>query len=133
MEGESRSQQRPCHVRESEEQQGASSKGVNCPDGGPGEQEVDETETEGSDQGALLACTGLTKHGRGVEGDNVDTWERSEEKTFQKKHMAVRTTHLLSDHHREAGKSCTSDPGNGKELGESTEVIASADDARFDL
>lgn len=44
---ETRGEQRPRHLGEGEEQEGAASKGVDGPDGGPGEDEVDHAEAEG--------------------------------------------------------------------------------------
>jgi hypothetical protein len=43
---QTRGEQTPRHVRESEEQQRAAAEGVNGPDGGPGKDEVDETKAK---------------------------------------------------------------------------------------
>lgn len=49
-EAEAGGEERPCHLREGEEEQRAAAVGVDCPDGGPGEDEVDEPEAEGGEQ-----------------------------------------------------------------------------------
>ena len=47
VEAEAGGEQRPEHLREGEEQEGAAAEGVDGPDRRPGEDEVDETEAEG--------------------------------------------------------------------------------------
>jgi len=42
-------EQGPEHLGEGEEQEGSATKCVNGPDGGPGEDEIDEAEAEGSE------------------------------------------------------------------------------------
>lgn len=44
--GHASGEERPRHVGEREQEQPTPAKGVDCPDGGPGEDEVDEPEAE---------------------------------------------------------------------------------------
>ena len=66
-------QERPGHIGKGEQKQGTTSPGVNGPDGGPSEDEVDQSEPERRQQSLQIASTRLTENGGGVEGDDVDT------------------------------------------------------------
>lgn len=65
-----RGEEGPGHVGEGEEEQGATAEGVDGPDCGPGEDEVDEAEAEGGDEGFGFSGPGEAEDGRGVEGDD---------------------------------------------------------------
>ena len=49
-EAEAGGEESPCHLWEGEEEECAAAVGVDCPDGGPGEDEVDEAEAEGGEE-----------------------------------------------------------------------------------
>lgn len=68
-------QERPKHLREGEDEEAAASKGVDCPDGRPGEHEIDEAEAPGGEEGGYIAGACLLKDGRRVESNNVDCSE----------------------------------------------------------
>ena len=102
--------QSPCHVGESEEKESTATPGINGPDSGPSEDEIDETESERGKQGIQIASTSVHEDSRGVESDDVDT------------------AHLLSQHDRERSASCTSDTGNREELNEAGDIVALAND-----
>ena len=114
-EAEARGQERPGHLREGEEEQGAPAVGIDCPDGGPGEDEVDEAEAEGGEQGLQGPGAGFDEDGRGVEGYDVDA------------------AHLLGEHDSEGGEGGAADAWDGEELDESGDVVAFADDVCFFL
>ena len=65
-------QERPKHLREGEDEEAAASKGVDCPDSRPGEDEVDKAEAPCGEKGGYIAGACLLKDGRRVEGNDVD-------------------------------------------------------------
>jgi hypothetical protein len=65
-------EQRPTHIRECEEEECATSESVDGPDGWPGKDEVDKTESPGCEKGTSDGKPGLTEDGGGIEGDNID-------------------------------------------------------------
>jgi hypothetical protein len=70
-----RCQQRPEHIRECEQKQPTSAKGVNRPHSWPREKEVDKAEAERGKQSLLLSRAAFFENGRRVECDDVDcTW-----------------------------------------------------------
>lgn len=69
---ETSSKKSPAHVGECEEKETAASKGIDGPHGGPGEDEIDETETEGCKESLLLGESTLFEDGGRVEGNDVD-------------------------------------------------------------
>ena len=112
-EAEAGSQQGPSHLREGEKQQRTASPGINGPDRGPSEHEIDSTKAPGSEKGFEVACAGLDEDGGGVEGYDIDA------------------THLLSNHDSPRGEGSAPHSGDGEELDESTEVGAVTDDFGF--
>ena len=72
QEAETCSQERPRHLREGEEQQGSASKRVNSPDRWPGEDEVDQSESERGNEGVAFRSISLSENSRTVKGDYVD-------------------------------------------------------------
>ena len=105
----------PGHLREGEEEQGAAAVGVDCPDGGPGEDEIDEAEAEGGEQSLQAASSGVDKDRRGVEGDDVDT------------------THLLRQHDGKGSQRRTAYTRDCEELNEAGHIVGFADDVAFFL
>ncbi len=73
-EAEAGGEQGPAHVRESEEEEVAAAEGIDRPDGGPSEGEVDEAETPGREKGLGGAGTSVFEDCTAVEGNNVD-WD----------------------------------------------------------
>lgn len=71
VEAEAGSEQRPCHLWEREEEEGAAAEGVDCEKGGPGEDKVDETEAKTGDEGLGGRGAGFSEDCRGVEGLDV--------------------------------------------------------------
>ncbi len=114
-EAESGREKGPGHVGEGEEEEGAASPGVNGPDRGPGEDEIDETEAEGGEERVEIGGAGVDEDGRGVEGDDVDA------------------AHLLGQHDCEGGTGRAADTGDGEEFDEAGDVVAAADDVGFFL
>ena len=114
-EAQSRCEERPGHVGEGEEQEGASAPGVDCPDCGPGEDEIYEPEAEGGEQGLQVAGAGLVEDRGAVEGDDVYA------------------AHLLGEHDGEGGSCCTPDAGDGEKFEEAGDVVAAADNVSFFL
>ena len=108
-------EQRPGHVGEGEEQEGAAAEGVDGPDGRPREDEVDETESERRPQSLLWRSAGVDEDGRGVEGNDVDT------------------AHLLRKHDGERGQGGAADTRNGEQLDESLRVVGLSGDGAFKL
>ena len=114
-EAEPRREEGPGHLREGEEQERASAVGVDGPDGGPGEDEVDEAEAEGGEQGLEAAGAGVDEDGRGVEGDDVDA------------------AHLLRQHDGEGRQRGAAHARDGEELDKAGHVVGFADDVAFFL
>ena len=112
-EAEACSQQGPSHLWEGKEQQRTASPGVDSPDGGPGEDEIDRTKAPGSEKGFEVTGAGFDKDGGGVEGYDIDT------------------AHLLGDHDSPGGEGGATHTGDGEELDETGEVVAVADDFGF--
>lgn len=112
-EAEARRQQRPGHLREGEEEQGATAVGVDRPHRRPREHEVDGAEPPRGEEGVQGRGAGFDEDGRGVEGDDVDA------------------AHLLRDHDRPGRQRGAADPGDGEELDEAGEVVVVPDDGRF--
>lgn len=115
VETESSGQKSPSHLREGEEQERTTSEGVDSENGGPGENEVDQSETPRSEKRLLWRCTSLNEDCRRVESNDVDT------------------THLLGKHDSEGGKSRTADTGNGEQLDKALDVVASSDKGVLNL
>lgn len=109
-EAQSCSEKGPGHLREGEEEESAATPGIDCPDGGPGEDEIYETETEGGEKSFQVTCTGFAEDGGRVESDDVNT------------------THLLGQHDSEGSASGTTYTRNSEELDEACDIVASADD-----
>ena len=116
-------EQRPEHIWEREEQEAAATKGIDGPDGGPGEHKVDKTETEGCNQCLLLPEATLTEDGGGVEGDDVNCRGQSCSGTF-KKILVLTATHLLSNHDDTGCLGRTADTRNGEEFNKTCEEAA---------
>jgi hypothetical protein len=72
---QSGSEERPGHVGEGEEQEGAAAEGVDGPEGREGEEEVDGAEAEGREERIEVRGPGLLEDGAAVESDDVDTAE----------------------------------------------------------
>lgn len=108
-------EQTPSHVREGEEEERAAAEGVDSPDGGPGEDEVYEAETEGGEECVEGIGSVLLKHRRRVEGDDVDS------------------AHLLRDHDRERGEGRAANSRNREKLDKARDVVAIANDHLFNL
>lgn len=71
QEAQSSGKQRPCHLRERKEKQAPAAKRVDCPDGRPSKNEVDEAKAKGSDQCFSLSGVCLSEDRTGVESDDV--------------------------------------------------------------
>lgn len=97
-------QQCPGHVGEREQKQRSAAKCIDCPDGGPSEDEVDQTKAERCEQRVKVVGSCLFEDGGGVESDNVDT------------------AHLLGDHDHERCQSCSPDSRDGEQLNETLDV-----------
>ena len=108
-------EERPHHLREGEEEEGATTEGVDGPEGGEREEPVDETEAEGRKQGLELRRAGFFKDGGAVEGDDVDA------------------AHLLGDHDGESGESGAADTGDGEELDEALGVVGTGQQLVLDF
>lgn len=65
-------EQTPAHVGKCKQEQGSTSKGVNGPDGGPGEEEIDGTKAEGGQECPNIACSSLDEDGGRIESDDID-------------------------------------------------------------
>lgn len=98
-----RGQERPEHVGEREEKQAAATEGIDGPDGGPGEGEIDEAEAQRGEESLLFAEAALAEDGAGVEGDDVDA------------------AHLLADHDDTGGLGGAAHTGNREEFDETGE------------
>lgn len=72
VEAECRAKQSPSHLWEGEEQQSSTAPGIDGPDGGEGEEEIDQTESPRGKQSALVRSSSLHEDGAGVEGNDVD-------------------------------------------------------------
>ena len=112
---ESRGEKGPEHLREGEEQEGATTESVDGPEGREGEEPVDHAETKGTDHGDEVAHAGLGEDGGGVEGDDVDA------------------AHLLGQHDGEGGEGGAAHTRHGEELLEALGVVGLADDLVLDL
>jgi len=100
IEAEPGGEQRPSHLGKCEQQKGPSAKSVDCKDGWPCEDEVDQTEPPWREKGFLLWGTGFYEDGRGIEGNDVDT------------------AHLLRKHNSKGGQRGSADPRDCKQLKE---------------
>jgi uncharacterized protein YndB with AHSA1/START domain len=67
-----RGEESPEHLWEGEYQEVAPPEGVDCPDGWPSENKVDDTKAEGCKEGIDVARTSFREDGGGVEGDDID-------------------------------------------------------------
>lgn len=67
-----RRQQRPEHIRKGEQQESATTECINCPDGWPSEQKVDQSEPERGHESLLLRCAALLEDGRRVKRNDID-------------------------------------------------------------
>ncbi|KAL9099544.1 MAG: hypothetical protein Q9163_004976, partial [Psora crenata] len=112
---EAGSQQRPSHVGKGEEQEGASAPGIDGPDGGPGKDEIHETETKGGEQGFEVPRARFDEDGGGIKGDDVDA------------------AHLLGQHDGEGCSRRPADARDGEEFDEAGEIITATDDIGFFL
>lgn len=72
VEAETSGKKSPCHLWEGEKQERSSSEGINRPESGPSEHEVDQTKAEGGNQRLGFTSTGLLEDGRAVESNDVD-------------------------------------------------------------
>lgn len=72
VKAECRGKQSPSHLWKGEEQQSSTAPSVDGPDGGEGEEEIDQTEPPGGKQSALIRSSRLHEDGARVEGNNVD-------------------------------------------------------------
>lgn len=109
------SEKGPEHLREGEEQQASSTKGVNGVEGREGKQPVHQTKTKGSNGGLELGEARLHEDGGGIECDNVDS------------------AHLLRNHDRKGSQVGAAHAGNGEELAEAGGVVGLADDLFLNL
>ena len=100
----------PGHVRKGEEEQCTPAVGINGPNGRPGEDEVDQSKTEGGEESLETTRASFHENGGGVKGYDVDT------------------THLLSQHDREGSQGRAANPGDGEKFDESSDIVALADD-----
>lgn len=103
---QARREQSPRHLREREEQERAAAKGVDGPDGGPREDEVDQPKPPGREERLGHAGAGLLEDGRRVEGDDVDA------------------AHLLRDHDGERGERRPAHARDREQLDEPRHVVA---------
>jgi hypothetical protein len=109
-EAETSRKQRPSHLWEGKEQKRPPSEGIDCPHSRPCENEVDQSKSPRCKEGISDGSPGLREGSRTVEGDDVDT------------------THLLSNHDCERGKSSTSDAWDGKQLDKASDVVVLLDE-----
>lgn len=72
-ETEASGQERPGHIRESEQEQRTAAERVDGPNCRPSEDEVHQTEAEGRDQCFSLTGTAKSEHSAAVERDDIDT------------------------------------------------------------
>ena len=112
-EAEAGGQQGPSHLREGKEEQRTASPGIDGPDGGPREDEIDGTKAPGGKKRFEIGGAGFDEDGGGVEGYDVDA------------------AHLLGDHDGPGSEGGAADTGDGEELDEAGEVVAVADDFGF--
>lgn len=105
--------QSPSHLGEGEEQQCASSECVNGPNRRKSKDEIDETKPKTGEQGSQGSATGGDKDTGAVKCDDVDT------------------AHLLGQHDCEGGQGGAANTRDGKQLDESGQVVALADDGRL--
>lgn len=112
-EAETCGQECPCHLWEGEEEERTTAVGIDRPDSGPGEDEVDQAEAEGGEEGIQIAGASFDEDGGRVEGYNVDT------------------AHLLRQHNGEGSQGGAADTRDCEELDEAGEVVALADDIRL--
>lgn len=75
VEGEAGEEEEDCHERKGGEEQVAAAKGVDCVDGGEGEDPVDDAAAEGREEGLLGGELCGLEHGGGVVHDCVDAAE----------------------------------------------------------
>lgn len=105
----------PCHVWESEKQQGATTECVNGPESWEGKEEVDETKSEGGPESLVVCEARVLEDGRRVERDDVDT------------------AHLLSNHDCERSQGGPTDSWDSEELDEAGEDVVIADNLVLNL
>lgn len=132
VEAEAGGEERPGHVREGEEEEGAAAEGVDCEEGGPGEDEVDETEAERGDEGFRGGGAGFGEDGGGVEGlgGELDLWGGEESGgTYDD----VDAAHLLGDHDCEGGESGSSDSRDLEQFHETLDVCCVTNHILLDL
>ena len=114
----------PAHIWEGEKEETSTSKGVNCPDSGPGKNEIDESESPRGQKSFGDACSSLSKNGGGIESNNVNWGCMS---AFAKSQMSCRilltATHLLSNHSNTRSLSSTPYARNGDQLNETSEKV----------
>jgi len=102
------------YVWKGKQQQRASTKGIDGPDGGPGKGKVDEAKAKRCQQGVEVVCACVFEDGARVKGDNVDA------------------AHLLGDHHDKDSARGATDARDAKQVDEAGDVVGLADDGRFD-
>jgi hypothetical protein len=64
--------QRPCHLRKREEKQAPATERVDCPNGRPSKDKVDEAEPKRRNECLSLSGVCLSEDRTGVESDDVD-------------------------------------------------------------
>lgn len=62
----------PAHIWEGEKEETSASESVDCPDSGPGKNEIYESESPRGQKRIGDACSGLLKNGGGIESNNVN-------------------------------------------------------------
>lgn len=131
---ESSSDKGPRHLREGEQQQRPPTKGVDGPDGRPGEDEVDQAETERREQRARVAGTSLRKHRRAVEGNDVDCRMTGSARSRTPRDISRLTSaQLLGQHDSERSEGSATDTRDREELEEASHIVAAVlDKFRFD-
>lgn len=85
-EAESGSQQCPAHIRERGEQKPTTAVSIDGSDGGPGEEEVDQSKSPGGKESFHVAGTGLLEDGGRIEGDDIDCGAVDVSMGFRRKH-----------------------------------------------
>jgi hypothetical protein len=71
-EAQSGGEQRPCHLRKCEEKQAPAAERVDCPNGRPSKDKVDEAEAKRSNECFSLSGVCLSENRTGVESNDVD-------------------------------------------------------------
>ena len=133
VEGEAGCQQRPRHLRESEEEQGAAPVGVDGEEGRDGKEEVHGAEAERGEQrfDGTGACSSEDRGGVEsllvvLDAARLGSWRG-------RSYDDVDTAHLLGDHDGPAGQSGAADAWDGEELPETRDIAGGTDDFSLNL